>query len=85
MIQTYEEFVEADTRADGLTIPFRDVYAILEANWSEIDEHSFRLRGNPYERYSYEYRLERTLELLRKDKWLLYLDKYGNIHTGVVM
>ena len=85
MIQTYEEFVEADTRADGLTIPFRDVYAILEANWSEIDEHSFRLRGNPYERYSYEDRLERTLELLRKDKWLLYLDKYGNIHTGVVM
>lgn len=96
MIQTYEDFIEADTRAEGLTIPFRDVYAILESNSSDVDailernssdveEHSFRKRGNYYERWSYEDRLEHTLDLLRKDKWLLYLDKYGNIYSGVVM
>ena len=85
MIQTYREFVEADTRAEGLTIPFRDVYAILEAKWSDVEEHNFRLRGNPYERWSYEDRLDHTLELLSKDKWLLYLDKYGNIYSGVIM
>lgn len=92
MIQTYEEFIEADTRAEGLTIPFRDVYAILERksgilerNSSEVEEHSFRKRGNYYERRSYNDRLSYTLDLLSKHKWLLYLDKYGNIHSGVVM
>ncbi len=96
MIQTHEDFVEADKRADGLTIPFIDVYAILETKWSdvyeilernsiEVEEHSFRKRGNYYERWSYEDRLEHTLELLSKDKWLLYLDKYGNIYSGVIM
>ena len=83
MIQTYRDFVEADTRAEGLFIRFRDVYAILETKWSDVEEHCFRLRGN--ERCSYEDRLEHTLELLSKDKWLLYLDKYGNIYSGVVM
>ena len=79
MIQTHEDFIEADTRAEGLTIPFRDVYAILEKDGDneEIEEHSLRL--------SYEDRLEYTLNLLSKDKWLLYLDKYGNIFSGIVM
>ncbi len=87
MIQTHEDFIEADTRAEGLTIPFRDVYAILEKDGDneEIEEHNFRLLGNPYERWSYEDRLEYTLNLLSKDKWLLYLDKYGNIFSGIVM
>jgi hypothetical protein len=87
MIQTYEDFKEADTRAEGLTIPFRDVYAILEKDGDneEIEEHSLRLLNNSYDRYSYEDRLEYTLDLLSKDKWLLYLDKYGNIYSGVVM
>ncbi len=83
MIQTYREFIDADTRAEGLTIPFRDVYAILETKWSDVEEHCFRLRVN--ERWSYEDRLEHTLDLLSKDKWLLYLDKYGNIYSGVIM
>ena len=83
MIQTYRDFVEADTRAEGLFIRFRDVYAILETKWSDVEEHCFRLRGN--ERWSYEDRLEHTLELLSKDKWLLYLDKYGNIYSGAIM
>ena len=82
MILTHKEFIDADTRAEGLTIPFDDVYAILEEN-GEV--HNFRLRGDEYERYTYEDRLEYTLGLLSKDKWLLYLDKYGNIHSGVVM
>jgi hypothetical protein len=96
MIQTHEDFIEAYARAEGLTIPFRDVYAILERNSSdvyailernssEVEEHSFRKRGNYYERWSYKGRIEHTLDLLRKDKWLLYLDKYGNIYSGVVM
>lgn len=85
MIQTYEEFIEADTRAEGLTIPFDDVYAILDENGGEVEEHNFRLRGNPYERRSYNDRLSYTLNLLSKHKWLLYLDKYGNIYNGVVM
>jgi len=85
MIQTYRDFVEADSRAEGLTIPFDDVYAILETKWSDVEEHCFRLRGNPHERRSYEDRLEHTLDLLKKHKWLLYLDKYGNIYSGVVM
>tara|TARA_Y100000385_G_scaffold280473_1_gene331737 strand:+ start:599 stop:850 length:252 start_codon:yes stop_codon:yes gene_type:complete len=83
MIQTYRDFVEADTRAEGLFIRFRDVYAILETKWSDVEEHCFRLRGN--ERWSYEDRLEHTLELLSKEKWLLYLDKYGNIYSGAIM
>jgi len=87
MIQTHEDFIDADIRAEGITIPFRDVYAILDkyGDNQDIEEHNFRLRGNPYERWSYEDRLEYTLELLSKDKWLLYLDKYGNIYSGVVM
>jgi len=87
MIQTHEDFIEADTRAEGLIIAFRDVYAILEKDGDneEIESHSLRLSNNWYERYSYEYRLEYTLNLLAKDKWLLYLDKYGNIFSGIVM
>ena len=85
MIQTYREFIDADTRAEGLTIPFRDVYAIIETKWNDVEEHCFRLRNNSYERYTYEDRLEYTLGLLSKDKWLLYLDKYGNIYSGVIM
>ena len=85
MIQTYREFIEADAQAEGLTIPFREVYGILETKWSEVEEHPFRKRGNYYERHSYEWRLKYTLELLSKDKWLLYLDKYGNIYSGVIM
>ncbi len=85
MIQTYQEFLDADLNAQGLTIPFRDVYGILEKDSLDVIEHSFRKRDNHYERWSYEDRLEFTLDLLRKDEWLLYLDKYGNIHSGVVM
>jgi len=85
MIQTYRDFVEADSRAEGLTIPFDDVYAILETKWSDVEEHCFRLRGNPHEKRSYEDRLKHTLDLLKRHKWLLYLDKYGNIYSGVVM
>ena len=87
MIQTHEDFIEAYTRAEGLTIPFGYVYAILEKDGDneEIEEHSLRLLNNSYERYSYEDRLQYTLNLLSKDKWLLYLDKYGNIFSGIVM
>lgn len=85
MIQTYEEFIDADTRAEGLTIPFDDVYAILDENRGEVELHCFRLRGNEYKRQHYKDRLEHTLDLLKKHKWLLYLDKYGNIYSGVIM
>lgn len=85
MIQTIEDFWKADTLAEGLTIPFDDVYAILDENRGEVEEHCFRLRGNPHERQHYKDRLEHTLDLLKKHKWLLYLDKYGNIYNGVVM
>tara|TARA_R100000951_G_scaffold86345_1_gene74055 strand:- start:606 stop:863 length:258 start_codon:yes stop_codon:yes gene_type:complete len=85
MIQTYEEFIDADTRAEGLTIPFDDVYAILDENGGEVEEHCFRLRDNLDERGSYKDRLEHTLDLLKRHKWLLYLDKYGNIYSGVIM
>jgi len=85
MIQTYEEFIEADTRAEGLTIPFDDVYAILDENRGEVEEHCFRLRDNLDKRQHYKDRLEHTLDLLKRHKWLLYLDKYGNIYSGVIM
>lgn len=87
MIQTTEDFLEAEAQAQGLTIPFREVYGILEKDGdnAEIEEHPFRKRGNYYERRSYEWRLKYTLDLLIKDKWLLYLDKYGNIFGGVIM
>jgi len=85
MIHTFEEFIDADTRADGLTIPFNDVYAIIDENRGEVELHCFRLRDNEYKRQHYKDRLEHTLDLLKKNKWLLYLDKYGNIFGGVVM
>ena len=36
MIQTHEDFIDADIRAEGITIPFRDVYAILEKDGDMI-------------------------------------------------
>jgi hypothetical protein len=45
MIQTIEDFWKADTLAEGLTIPFDDVYAILDENGGEVEEHNFRLKN----------------------------------------
>ena len=83
MIRTYNDFIEADKRAEGMEIPFREVYAILQNNMYDVEEHSFRLR-NHYDRQSYEYRLEHTFDLLKRGEWLLYIDKYGNIFSGII-